>query len=90
MEPPYSKREIDEKWVDISNALSRIEIQTTTTNGKVAELQKWRYITMGGLSIISTLILPILFWALITLVNLDKGIRSVVVDVLSTYRFEVK
>ena len=37
---PYSKREIDEKWNDIANALSRIEIQTTTTNGRVSKLER--------------------------------------------------
>ena len=37
---PYSNREIDEKWDNIANALSRIEIQTTTTNGRVTKLER--------------------------------------------------
>lgn len=60
-EKPYTNREINEKWENIANALSRIEIQTTTTNGKVAELQKWRYIITGGLAVLTSVFLPIAF-----------------------------
>jgi hypothetical protein len=35
-------RGIDEKWGDIANALSRIEIQTTLTNGRVRKLKRWQ------------------------------------------------
>lgn len=35
---PYLNREIDEFLADLRNSLQRIEIQTTTTNGKVRKL----------------------------------------------------
>lgn len=44
---PYSNREIEEKWSDIANALSRIEIQTTLTNGRVRKLERWQSYVLG-------------------------------------------
>lgn len=60
-EAPYQNREIREMVDDVRNSLQRIEIQTTITNGKVAELQKWRYIMMGAVSVLTTLVLPVVF-----------------------------
>lgn len=40
MEEDYSKREIDEKFTDIKEALVRIEAQTSKTNGRVTRLEK--------------------------------------------------
>lgn len=74
---PYSNREIDDKWGEIANALSRIEIQTRMTNGKVADLQKWRYILTGGMSVLTTILLPILAWSLWTLVQLENKLAFV-------------
>lgn len=71
---PYSKREQDERWAEIANALSRIEIQTRMTNGKVADLQKWRYYLTGGVTVLTTILLPILAWSLWTLVQLETRI----------------
>lgn len=43
----YSKREIDEKYGEIANALPRIEIQTTMTNGRVRKLERWQSYALG-------------------------------------------
>ena len=57
---PYSKREIDEKWSDIANALSRIEIQTTLTNGRVRKLERWQSYVLGFCAGISVLMISVL------------------------------
>ena len=60
-ETPYSNREIKEKWDDIANALSRIEVQTTTTNGRVTKLEKWQAYVLGFCAAVTVLMLPIVF-----------------------------
>ena len=40
MEQPYRNREIDEKFNDIKDALTRIEIQTTKHNGRMSKLER--------------------------------------------------
>ncbi len=61
---PYSKREQDEKWEQIVNALSRIEVQTTTTNGRVSKLEKWQSYVLGFCAGVSLLLLSVLVPAL--------------------------
>lgn len=82
---PYSNREIEEKWIDIANSLSRIEVQTTTTNGRVRKLEQWKFAGMGAVSVLSFLVVPILIWALSILVNMDQRIQQSVDRALSVY-----
>lgn len=55
MEPEYSNREIDTKMHEITQALERIEKQTTKTNGRVTALEKWMWMVVGGLTLLSFL-----------------------------------
>ena len=66
-EQDYSKREIDEKMVDIKDQLNRIEEQTKKTNGSVARafqeisaLKVWRGYIAGIGSVVVALLIPIL------------------------------
>lgn len=63
---PYSKREQDEKWAEIANALSRIEIQTTTTNGRVTRLEKIITVVVTAIAVLSVTRMP----ELLTVLNL--------------------
>ena len=39
-EEPYRNREIDERFKDIMESLTRIEVQTTKHNGRLTRLEK--------------------------------------------------
>lgn len=74
-EVPYSNRELDEKLANLSTLIrekhddvmvgvGEIRVQTTYTNGRVRWLEKMIYLAVGGLGVISIVILPFL-WAIL-------------------------
>lgn len=90
-EDGYTKREHDLIFNDIREALVRIETQTTTTNGKVADITKWRERVTGGLMAGSLIGLPIFIWAVVTLRDLPNDIREAVkTEISSKYDIQVK
>lgn len=56
MNQDYTNREIDEMQKDIKDSLNRIENQTIKTNGRVSVLEKWMWMVLGALTIISWLL----------------------------------
>jgi hypothetical protein len=56
----------------VSNNKDHAEIikQTTSTNGKVADLNKWRYIITGGLIFSNIIIVPVIIVMMIKFLNL--------------------
>lgn len=82
---PYENREIDTMFDEIKQTLTRIEDQTKKTNGRVTMLEQWKYMGMGATGILTLLIVPILGWALFTLVNINETVHSAVDEALSAY-----
>lgn len=70
MDKDYTKREVDEKFEDITKQLDRIEIQTTKTNGKVAELQGWQNFIKGGLAVLAIIVVPIFLYVIYTIIKI--------------------
>lgn len=78
-EEDYSKREIDEKFKnldilfrekhdDVMVKLNEVIVQTTKTNGSVANLKLWRAYMTGAIAVIMFLITVVLLplgWAII-------------------------
>lgn len=85
MDAPYMKREIDEKFEDIKDSLDRIEIQTTKHNGRLTSVEKMQYLAIGGVSVLSVVVIPILGWALFVLVNVNTTVDKQVAQALSVY-----
>ena len=82
---PFSNREIREMFGDITKGQDRIESQVKVTNGRVTQLERWKYIGMGATSVLTFLVVPLLVWALSILVNMDSRIQQSVDRSLSAY-----
>lgn len=85
MEQDFTNREINEMFNDIRSSMTRIENQTTKTNGRVGEMEKWRSFITGAVAVLVTLVVPILAWAIWTLANLNHIIHQTVDEALSAY-----
>lgn len=87
-EQPYTNRELREKWLNIEESLVRIYDQTKHTNGRVTSLERWKYIGIGATAVLTTVVIPILSWAIFTLVNIHKEINIAIENALSVYNIE--
>lgn len=58
----YSNREIDRMFGEIMEATKRIEVQTELTNGRVKALEMWRMFLLGGMGVISMMVIPLVLY----------------------------
>lgn len=90
-EQPYSNREIKSMIDGIIERLdahtevhSQILTQVTNTNGKVAEIQKWRERMVGAMwagSILFTLVIfPLVTWMVVEISTLNEKIAAALED----------
>ena len=68
----YSNREIKVFFNEIKDTLERIETQTTKTNGRVNKLENWRSYLLGGIAIISSIVVVIVIPLLDVLIRTGK------------------
>lgn len=87
-EEPFKNREIVEMFNDLKESNKRIEDQVKVTNGRVTQLERWKYIGMGATSVLTLIVVPILAWALWVLVNIQGQVHNAVDDALSAYNIE--
>lgn len=75
-----------------TDSLDRIEVAVNETNGKVADLNKWRERINGGAWVagifMTLIVMPILAWSIFVLVNIREDIHSAVDEALSAYNIE--
>lgn len=84
-EEPYKNRELNEMFADLKEGQNRIETQVKITNGRVTSLEKFKYYWYGVTSVLTAIVIPILAWALYTLVNINQNIHSAIDEALSAY-----
>lgn len=65
--------------------LPRLEQKLDYTNGKVMKNTAWRWYTTGAIAVITALVVPVLFWAIITISKLDARIHDSVREALQAY-----
>lgn len=76
MDEPYTNRELDEKFKNLDTLIrekhddtmvkvNEVIVQTTKTNGSVALLKKWQERSIGALTVLVLVVVPIMGWSLI-------------------------
>ena len=80
-EQAFTNRELTAMFDDLKKGNARIEQQTTKHNGRMTKLERWQSYMMGAFSVLTIIIVPILAWALYSLVQLPETIQ----DALSVY-----
>lgn len=75
-----------------TDSLDRIETAVNLTNGKVADINKWRERANGGALVagcfMTVIVIPILAWAIYILVNINTIIHSSIDEALSAYNIK--
>lgn len=61
MKNKYSEGLLDEMFKVIDEKLDKIIEQTTKTNGRVTILESWRGVITGGLTVITVVVIPVVF-----------------------------
>lgn len=62
--------------LDVRGSLARIEMQTTKHNGRMTSIERWQYMFIGGIGVLTVIVVPLLVWALSVLSNIDGRIQE--------------
>lgn len=73
---------------EIQSGFGAITARQDTQNGRISKMEKWQYSIMGGLSVITVIVIPILAWALFILVNINTQVHLAVDQALSAYNIQ--
>lgn len=80
-EQDFTNREIRAMFQEIKNGNTRIEEQTKKHNGRLTSLERWQAHLVGAFSVLTLITVPILGWALYSIVTIDEKIQ----EALSVY-----
>lgn len=75
-EQDFTNREIQAMFQEIKNGNTRIEEQTKKHNGRLTNLERWQAHLVGAFSVLTIVIVPILGWALYSIVTIDHKIQE--------------
>ena len=53
------EQKMERRFAEVSKRFDKVELQTTTTNGRVTKLEKFQYLVTGGLVVIMALVVPL-------------------------------
>lgn len=87
-EQDFSNREITSMFHEVKDIVTRVETQTTRTNGRVDGLEKWQDRVIGGMAVLTLVVVPMLGWALYTIVTIKDIVHESVDEALSAYEIE--
>jgi hypothetical protein len=77
---------------EILAKVGEVHTETKATNGKIADVNKWREQVNGGAKVaaffMAVIVIPLLGWAVFVLSSIDTKINESVQNVLSTYDIE--
>lgn len=68
METP-TNRELNKDIKHISETVTRIETQVIKTNGRVSALERWKSYTIGGFTMVTVLVVPVLIYFITNLIK---------------------
>lgn len=84
MEDPYSKREEDDWRLSIKDQLTRIEVQTTKTNGRVSKLEGWKSLIVGASIVVWFVVIPLIIYIFLDRIshisNAITGMRETITE----------
>lgn len=94
---PYTNRELDEWRNEVKISLEAIRVQTTKTNGSVADIKIWKEQMTGAAKAygfcLVLVILPLAAWVLYNQVTeperLNQAVKSVVTDYFAQYNVQI-
>lgn len=84
-EQDFTNREISAMFDVIKEGNDRIEHQTTMHNGRMTKIERWQAYITGAFSILTLIVVPILGWALYTIVQLPNTMQHTIQKALSVY-----
>lgn len=88
MEGQYTTRELEHYFTDFKSDLTEIKQQVTKTNGRVNNLENWRWLLTGGMVIITLMVIPLVIYIYnnSNMKSVEEGLRNA----LSAYEIEAQ
>jgi len=75
---------------DVKDSLKLILEQTTKHNGRMTKVEAWKNVMIGGLAVLTVIVLPLLGWALTQLVNVDSRVQAGTRTAIEAYNLTLK